>query len=242
MHLKFVRFLGLGLTGAGLILSAGRASAHERDFTLLRDWYLPYQYEREIEYRMTHMPNADFTSHELEFEYGINPHFAIEPGIEFVKEGNDKFHVDGYDVELRFNFGDFKPNVFLPAVNLEYEHPVDDAEDDHVELKLITSRYDSAGNDFSINLNVGWATEHRRERESEIALGYLHPSKPGMGHREPGLKYGLEFSEGLEEHNAVLGPTIGYRASEHFHILGTYAFGLNHKEDDTLRLIAEWEF
>ena len=132
--------------------------------------------------------------------------------------------------------------VLTKASELRGALDVPPREDDHVELKFIASRYDTQGNDFSINLNVGWATEHRRERESEISLGFLHPERPGMGHREPGLKYGLEFSEGLEEHNAVLGPTVGFRASEHFHLLGTFAFGLNHKEDNTLRLIAEWEF
>src|SRR3982751_4972898 len=95
-----------GLVLAAVALLPVHAQAHERDFTLLRDWFLPYRFEREIEYRFTHIKGGDFNAHEVEFEYGINPHFAIEPGIEFVKEEGGKFHVDGYDTELRFNFGE----------------------------------------------------------------------------------------------------------------------------------------
>lgn len=220
------------------------AQAHERDFTLLRDWYLPYKGEREIEYRYSHIKGGDFNAHELEFEYGINSHFAIEPGVEFVKEDGGKLHVDGYDIELRFNFGDYKPNVFLPALNLEYEHPVDAAEEDHAEIKLIGSMYDDYGNDFSINVNVGWSLEGNHERESEFFLGYMHPSRARMGHRGEGWKYGLEFGQGLEDgdKHPVLGPTVGYRVSESLHFLATFAFGLDDENDNTFKLIGEWEF
>ena len=231
-----------GIAFSVVMLAPIRAQAHERDFTLMRDWHLPYQYEREIEYRMTHRDAGDFTAHEVEFEYGINPHFAIEPGIEFVKEEGGDLHVDGYDMEFRFNFGEFKTNRMLPALNVEYEHPAASAEDDHAELKIIGSMFDDYGNDFSVNLNIGWALEGRKEQESEIALGYMHPSRPGMGHRAEGWKYGAEFQEDLVDHHAILGPTVGYRANEHFHLIGTFAFGLNDSDDDTLKLIAEWEF
>jgi len=219
------------------------AQAHERDFTLLRDWFLPYQGEREIEYRFTHIKGGDFNAHEIEFEYGVNPHFAVEPGIEFVKEEGGKLHVDGYDAELRFNFGDFKPNQILPALNLEYEHPVDAAEDDHAEIKLIGSMYDDWGNDYTLNINVGWALEHAKERESEILFGFMHPERPGMGHRSEGWKYGFEFAHQMEgEHFSILGPTVTYRASENLHLLASYLFGLDHEDDNTFKLIAEWEF
>ena len=221
-----------------------QAQAHERDFTLLRDWYLPYQFEREIEYRFTHIKGGDFNAHELEFEYGINNHFAIEPGIEWVKEEGGKLHVDGYDIELRFNFGEFATNKFLPAINVEYEHPVDAEEDDHAELKFIGSMYDDYGNDLSINLNVGWALENRKERESELAIGFMHPSRPGMGHRQQGWKYGVEFLHTLEgaDRYTVLGPSVGYRANEHFHLLATYGFGINNADDRTFKMVAEFEF
>lgn len=231
------------LAVAGVLLLPCLAGAHERDFTLLRDWMLPYAGEREIEYRMTHAPNLDFWAHDVEFEYGVNKHFAIEPGVGFVQEDGGKLHVDGYDMEFRFSFGEFKKNVFLPALNVEIEHPVDDAEDDHAELKFIASRYGDDGSDLSINLNVGWALGGARERESELAIGYMRPAKPGESRMEPGMmKYGLEFLEGLEEHHAVLGPTIAYRVNEHLHMLGTFAFGLNSRDDNTFKMIAEWEF
>jgi hypothetical protein len=232
-----------GLVLAAVALLPVHAQAHERDFTMLRDWFLPYKGEREIEYRFTHIKGGDFNAHEVEFEYGVNSHFAVEPGIEFVKENGGKLHVDGYDAELRFNFGEFRPNVILPALNVEYEHPVDRAEDDHGELKFIGSMYDDYGNDFTINVNVGWALEHRRERESELLLGYMHPTRQGMGHRGDGWKYGFEFAHDLEgSKHSVIGPTATFRATENLHFLATYAFGLDSHEDNTFKLIAEWEF
>jgi hypothetical protein len=236
------RFAALGFVLGAATLAPTLAQAHERDFSFLRDWFLPYKFEREIEYRYTHVKAGDFNAHELEYEYGITPHFAIEPGIEFVKEQGGKFHVDGYDTELRFNFGEFKTNTLLPALNVEYEHPVDKDEDDHAELKFIGSYYDDAGNDLSLNVNIGWALKHRREQESEFALGFMHPTRPGMGHRGEGWKYGFEFQEDLVEHHSVLGPTVTFRANEHLHVLATFGFGLQDKEDNTLKFIAEYEF
>lgn len=239
-----VRRGALGAFALGsFLLGPAIAGAHERDFTFLRDWYLPYKHEREVEFRYTGIKGGNFHSYETEFEYGINEHFAIEPGIEFVQEEGGKLHVDGYDTELRFNFGDFQTNKLLPALNVEYEHPVDPDEDDHGELKFIGSMYDDYGNDFSINVNVGWALEHRKERESEIAVGFMHPSRQGMGHRGEGWKYGLEFDHAMEgEKYTVLGPTVTYRANENFHVLGTYGFRLNNRDDNTFKLIAEYEF
>ncbi|MEA2554062.1 MAG: hypothetical protein QOJ65_2238 [Fimbriimonadaceae bacterium] len=235
------RFLA-ALLPIGLVLAPVAAQAHERDFTLLRDWFLPYRYEREIEYRYTHVKGGDFNMHQVEFEYGVSDHFAIEPGIAFVKEQGGKLHVDGYEMELRFNFGEFHTNRFLPALNLEFDRPVNRDEDDHAELKFILSRYDDYGNDLTINANIGWATNHRHQQESEIGIGYMHPSRPGMSRREPGWKYGAEFAETLVDHHAIAGPTVAYRANEHFHLLGTFAFGVNNRDDNTIKVIGEWEF
>ncbi len=226
-----------------LVLAPCLSSAHERDFTLIRDWFLPYQYEREIEYRFTHIRGGDFNSHELEFEYGINPHFAIEPGIEFVKEQGGKLHVDGYDTELRFNFGEYKTKAILPALNLEYEHPADPDEDDRAEIKLIGSYYDDWGNDFTLNLNVGWALEHRKERESEILFGFMHPERANMGHKGLGWKYGFEYDHQMDGgHFSTLGPTVTYRPNQNLHFVAHFGFGLDHADDDTFKLIAEYEF
>jgi len=232
----------ISLSFGALLLAPTLVQAHERDFAFLRDWFLPYKFEREFEYRYSHVKGGDFNAHELEFEYGINDHFAIEPGLEWVKEEGGKFHLDGWDTELRFNFGDFQSNKWLPAINLEYEHPIDKEESDHAELKMIGSMYDTYGNDFSVNLNVGWALEGNRAQESEILLGFMHPTRPGMGHRGEGFKYGFEFAEDLQEHHAVLGPTVTFRANEHMHIVTSFAFGLNSSDDNTFKLIAEYEF
>src|SRR4249920_2237528 len=99
------------------------AEAHHRDFVFLRDWYLPFAGENEIEYRLTHNNRNNEFLHEIEFEHGITDHFAIEPGIEWHQQDGEKFHLDGFDVELRFNFMKAAMYTVLPALNVEYEHP-----------------------------------------------------------------------------------------------------------------------
>ena len=44
------------------------------------------------------------------------------------------------------------------------------------------------------------------------------------------------------EHFSILGPTVTYRPTENLHFLATYAFGLDHTDDNTFKLIAEYEF
>ena len=60
-----------------LVAGSGTASAHHRDFVFLRDWYLPFAGENEIEYRMSHFNRANVFVHQVEFELGITDHFAI---------------------------------------------------------------------------------------------------------------------------------------------------------------------
>ena len=118
----------------GIVASA---QAHHRDFTFIRDWYLPFAGEREIESRTSYEPKTRALQQEFEFEMGITKNFAIEPGIGFHQEPGDKTHLDEWDIELRFNFMDFAYNKVLPAINLEYENPINTAESKNAKLKLI---------------------------------------------------------------------------------------------------------
>src|SRR5215471_12570838 len=125
---------------AATLLLASPSLAHEREFTLSRDWFLPYQGEMEMESRtFIDTTHGDWLQ-EFEFEYGVTDWFAIEPGIGINQgtDGND-LRVDEYDVELRFHFLKFEYGKILPALNAEYEHPSDPGEADRGELKFILS-------------------------------------------------------------------------------------------------------
>jgi hypothetical protein len=153
--------------GLALVACAGRASAHERDFTLSRDWHLPYAGEHEIESRTFWDPKPNDVSQLFEYEYGITDHIAIEPGVKFLKPNADTFKLKMVECELRFNFRDFAFNTLLPAFNLEYEHRVGEeiemdsvnpdfeAEKQAIEFKGILSYYTEQGDDLTLNVNVG---------------------------------------------------------------------------------------
>jgi hypothetical protein len=242
---------------AGLLLARG-AQAHERDFTLSRDWHLPYRGEMEVESRsFFDVRDHDFTE-QLEFEYGVTEHFAIEPGLEFKKRPGDRFETEAFEVELRFNAFEFAFDRFLPALNVEWEHPLEDEEPaggeeeeegDRLELKAIVSYYWKSGADFSVNLNYGRALEKGVEDESELTAGYTRPIDwvPASWRANlASFKAGAELVQELKgEHHLGAGPLLSYRFNAHFHFLATYVVALNHRDDenhDELRFIVEWEF
>jgi hypothetical protein len=233
------------------------ASAHEREFTLSRDWFLPYQGEFEVETRNFFDTGHGIYSGELEFEWGITKHFAIEPGIAYREKDdeNNEFEMEAASLELRFNFGDFAYDKFLSALNLEYEHPFHEDEDPkHAEAKFIVARYGKNGVDFVANVNVGRELNMDKEWEEEITLGGVMPLKRlgeelgedlgGAGWRQV-PRIGLELIEDLKEHNTGIGPLFVYRATSHLNFLASYVFGIDDRDEDNadvLTIIAEWEF
>src|SRR5262245_61219753 len=118
------------VAGPLLLLASATARAHERDFTLSRDWFLPYKGENEIESRTFWKTKPNDLVQQFEYEYGITDHFAIEPGLEFKHPNSERFELEAIEMELRFNFLEFDYNKLLPAFNLEYERVVEDEEED----------------------------------------------------------------------------------------------------------------
>lgn len=232
-------FFGLGVR---------RAAAHHRDFVFLRDWYLPFKGENEIEYRLTHNNRNNEMIHEIEFEHGVTDHFAIEPGIEWHQQDAERLHLDGFDIELRFNFGQAKMNQILPALNVEYESPFATDESPTARLKFVLSYFTPKGEDFSFNLIKGQETKFDKAKQSEIDFGYVRPLQKLVTEKSRGYKIGLrggfEARWDLESNMLAVGPTIAFEKDEHFNILAHYYFGANdrHFNTDGFRIIAEWEF
>jgi hypothetical protein len=256
-----VPFLRPAAGALALLALAGRASAHERDFTISRDWHLPYAGEHEIESRTFWDPKPNDVSQLFEYEYGITDHFAIEPGVKFLKFNADSFKLKMVECELRFNFLDFAYDKLLPAFNVEYEHRVGEelegenanpdfeAEKQAVELKGILSWYTEKGDDFTINMNVGrLEDEEEWEWESEVTFGYLR-KLDSIGGWEPPKEHpigvGVEFLQQFSKDKFTeIGPVVSWRASKNLHVLMTALYAVNHRDEhnDELRLILEWEF
>jgi len=236
------------VVAVGVLGMAGSAFAHHRDFAFMRDWYLPHKGEHEIESRTSFSPKNREFMQEFEFELGITDHFAIEPGFGFHGMQGEKTHFDEWDIEARFNFGDFAYNKVLAAMNLEYEHPADDAEPTHGEIKFIFSMYTPKGEDYSLNLNVGQELSHGSEKESEVHFGYCRPLTAGqMGGNQAevaGWRGGFEGVFDFQEHFLGIGPTLVYKVDKHFNMVATYMFGINKRTDnhDQLKLVLEYEF
>ncbi len=225
---------------------APAAHAHHRDFTFLRDWFLPFKGEKEVESRTLYDTGSKQWVQEFEFEYGVYDNFAIEPGLEFHQGDGEKFHLDGYDLELRFRIGDFATNRILPAINIKYDHPVAD-EKPNGEVRFIASYMSSGGIDATANLVLGESLGDDPEPTREFDLGVVGPigqnSREEMGYNI-GIRGGFEYIRNLDTGDTLLGPTLIYRHDKHFNVLGTAAFPVNNTETNKtqLRFIMEYEF
>jgi hypothetical protein len=238
------RLVPLFLTLAGL---APATLAHEREFTLSRDWFIPYPGELELELRNFFDTDHGDYSAQFEVEYGISKHFAIEPGIEIAKNEDDEYEIEGAELELRFNFGEFAYDRWLPALNVEYEHPSESDEADALEAKFVASRYREDGKDVSVNLNFGKEIEGEKESESELTAGFVMPFKEGVEDSAGwhyGPRAGVELLQDFEQGHTRIGPLFIYRPTKHLNFLTSYTFGVNDEDEnpDILEIIVEWEF
>jgi len=229
-----------------LVASATYASAHERKFTMSRDWYLPYPGENEIELRTFFDTNHGEWVGEVEYEYGVSDHFAIEPGFEIKKNEEGKYEVEAAEIELRFNFGEFQQDKWLPALNVDLELPFENEESSALELKLSLTDYQATGDVWVVNANVGQELEDEHESESELTGGWSHPLEFLSGHLGPFIspRGGFEAVEEFEHGDLKLGPLFAMRLEREAHFLFAYLFGVGSDEENTdmAAFIFEWEF
>ena len=225
----------------------GLASAHEREFTQSRDWHLPHAGEHEFELRSFFDTSHGDYRGQLEYEYGVTRHFAFEPGIEVQENEDGNYEVEAAELELRFNFGMYRRSAWLPALNVEYEHPFDDEEADKVELEGVLSRY-GLRDDFTVNLNYGREIEDEHEDESQLTAGWLHrfvDDDSEFEYDSSGVKLGFEAVQDFEDNHLRAGPLLVWRASRHFNLLVSYLPAIDDRGEgnfDELAVILEWEF
>lgn len=230
-------------TGLVAFVLARPARAHEREFTRSRDWHLPFRGEHEFELRSFFDTSHGEYRGQLEYEYGVTRHFAIEPGFEVAENEDGDYEIEGAELELRFNFGEYRQGAWLPAFNLEYEHPFERDEADKLELKGVLSRYGER-DDFAVNLNFGRELEGEREDESELSAGWLRHLEGADAGGHSRLALGLELVEDFEAHHLQAGPLAKWRAGPHLNLLASYMPAIDERHDgnfDQLTLILEWE-
>ena len=235
------------------------ARAHERDFTLSRDWRLPAQHEHEIESFTFWDPRPNDLVQELEVDYGITGHASFEPGVRWTKPNGDRLELSDVDLDMLFSFRSFGYEKLLPAFGVGYDYRLHDDTDpisanfddpkNVCELTGILSWYTESGEDYTANLNVArvWG-DGENPWESSFTAGYVHPLDfiPGLelSPLHP-MNVGLEFTQEISQEKFTgLGPVLSWRGNRHFKAVATFVYAVNKRSEhfDELRLLLEWEF
>lgn len=224
--------------GLGLLVTAfaGPAGAHQRDFPVTYDWRQPSQGEREIELHTTYSQAGRGFEHQLEFEYGVTDRFMVAPYLVYTHGPGEPLHLGGVKVETRYQLGTYAPNKVLTGLYLEYEKPHGGASE--IEGKIILSRYDSSGGDFSFNAIVERPNERSATARTAFAAGYARP----VGKRD--LRAGLEAFKDLDSGRVNGGPTLAFSPGRNLWMTVGYGFALNRRGDhsDQANLLAEYEW
>jgi len=232
------------LLAVAIGLLASEASA-QRSFTRSRDWVIPHVREVEVEWRSFADTRAGQHLGQLELAYGFTRNFALEVGVEFEQREEQEADVESANLEARLSLGEFAFDEWLPALNVEYEHPNQTDAFDGIEARFVLSRYREDGRDLTLNFVVEREVEGDEETELAMTGGFLMPfCQRDETARWYGIpRFGLEAVWGIDERTFGLGPLVAYRAGEHVNLLASYTFAFGDPgEVDVLAFILELEF
>jgi hypothetical protein len=236
-----VRYSALVAAAAGLLCP--ELWSQERVFTKSRDWYLPYPGEHELELKsFFDTTHGDWVA-KIEYEYGATSHFAVEPGLEVAENEDGDTEIEGADLELRFNFGEFRQHSWLPAISLEYEYPFEDEEASNLEIRSGLSRYGERDT-LAVNLTVVQELEDARDTATELSAGWVRAIGLASEDGVQPWRLGLEAVEDFEAHDLRAGPLVNLGASRRLHFLASYLFALDDRGDgnfDELAFFVEIE-
>lgn len=233
MRKMTVRAITAGLLLLGL---AGPASADRRNFTYTYDWFTPGHNEKEVEFFWTQERGGEVDV-ELEFEYGVTDRYLVAPYLLLKREHGDKWEVEGFKLEQRYRFGDFKERRLLPALYFEVAKEFDESWE--VEGKFITT-YVTGPNLWSFNL-IG---EQHLEDGEPFEWGY----STGLSHLITGAHnaratwVGFETFGSFTEREYWAGPVVGHSLNQQTRVILTGALGLNDRSDTQVRLLFEHEW
>lgn len=207
------------------------AHAHRRYFTFAYDWFTPQRKEKELELWWTQKRGGEVDGW-LEFEYGLTNRWVVAPYLLTKREHGGKWEVEGWKLEQRYRFGNYRERRLLPAAYLEVKK--EHGEPTELEGKLITS-YATPRWILSTNLIVEQPLESHHPLNWEYATG-ISTIRP------LGLRFGLEFFGSFTEREHFAGPVLSYSFDPTTHVLFTSGFGLNHNSEAQFRLVLEKEW
>lgn len=215
-----------------------QAQAHRRDFPFTYDWMQPSKGEKEIESHSLYRRGDSSFEQQIEFEYGITNRFMIAPYVVFEKDGGGNLRYSGFKLESRYQLGNYKEGKILPGLYLEAEKPR--GEKTEIETKLILSRYDKQGGDFSLNLIAEKPLEKGSDLRTTFSFGYARP----VGRSKYNMRGGFEFTRDIDDKHVNLGPVFGMELNKSINFVVGYGFPLTHRNENKgeFRLLAEYEW
>jgi hypothetical protein len=229
MKMALTKWLGVAVFA---LATAAPACAHERYFPYTYDWFTPAKNEKEVELWWT-QTNAGEADGQVEFEYGITNRWVVAPYLLLKREHGGDFDVEGWKLEQRYRFGNFKRNRFLPAIYLEVKK--ENEEPYELEGKLITSYLFGRGFVWSTNLIFEGEVEDRAKVEVGYSTGLSYPINDRF-------RVGAEFFGNWTEDEHFLGPTLGYKLGRDTKVLLTAGFRYFGAKEGAVRLLFEKEF
>jgi hypothetical protein len=230
------RLSALVAAGWMLLAGGGPALAHRRNFTFTYDWFTPAQGEKEVELTWTQGPGGNLDA-ALEFEYGVTPRYVIAPYLLLKRGHGADLKVNGFQLEQRYRFGNFKERRLLPALYLEVNKL--NGEPWELEGKFITS-YVFDRYIWSFNAILAQQLEGGVPLSWEYSTGVARYLKGGV--YGPATWVGLEVFGSLTGDEHRIGPVVGHSFSKQDHLSLTGGIGLNRKSDPQVRLIFEHEW
>ena len=215
-----------------LFASPQPAHANKRDFAFTYEWWTASKGEKEIEVWNTYDTREKAYQGQVEYETGITDRLSL--AVYALREKTSgETGANGYKVESRYRFGDYKECTILPAAYLEYEKIK--GETSELEGKIILSRY-ADGTSLSLNLIAARHTERGAETKTGYALGYAR----GTGN--PKLRFGVEAVGSFKDKVHGIGPTVAYDLSSSVRAIMSTNFALTRQADNQARLLIEYEF
>ena len=214
------------------------ARADQRDFPFTYEWNQTPEGQKEIEVKNTYNGAENSFKQEFELEYGVSKRFMVAPYVIGEHASGGSYRYQGFQVESRYQLGEFKTGEWLPGLYLEYDN--EKGEDRELEGKLILSRYGKDGSNISFNYIVKKPLVAGAEFGNSYSLGYARD----LGGKRSSLRGGGEFIHDLSAGQLKAGPTVSTHFGAGFGVCAGYVFALNTRRGNKgdARINVEYEF
>ena len=105
---------------AALAACAAPARADERFFAYTYDWFTPEKGDKEAAFWWTQGEGGNVDA-QLQFEYGVTDRYSVSPFLMVNRAHGGDWEVEGWKLEQRYRFGEYKKDHLLPGAFLAVE-------------------------------------------------------------------------------------------------------------------------